>query len=121
MEPYLNSLVGFHQNWNDSDNICLSIDEDLFFFERDSLDVYYGHYFCKSRGKEVLERSNQILFCMFETHGAKVIKGLTPMCNLPARWLSRKLGFSSYGTIDTIVEPMELFILTKNEWEKIHE
>lgn len=124
MSPYLPIYGLSLKEWlNDDSNVCLVNDkDDLALFEQESDSLYVGHYFFKSRGKDAVTHAQQFLNFFVETYQPKVIKGLTPLENLGARWLSRKLGFKGYGVVQTPVGPCELFILTKKDWEnKINE
>lgn len=100
----------------DDDNIALTNGPDFALFEYVSPGVYNGHYFCTNRGKGVINFSYECLNYMF-SNGCEVIKGLTPVEKRAARWMSRKIGFTSYGILETNLGPHELFILTKKEWE----
>jgi hypothetical protein len=94
-------------------NVLLKDGDNLGLFEYDSPGVYSGHYLFRSGG--AYERARAMIACMFSEHGARVIKGLTPVDNTAALRLTRKLGFTSYGTIDTVAGEMELSILTKDD------
>lgn len=119
LRPHLSGLKG--ENWevtfDNPKNIFLTEGSNLALFEEDSKDVYYGHYFFNTfRGKTALLKARQAIEEVFSM-GGKVIKGLTPVDNKPAKLMSRWLGFSSYGIIETHGGPMELFILTKKDTE----
>lgn len=101
------------------ENIAL-VDENgnVSMFEHDRPGVVYGHFFYKARGRAALKAAKGHLKELFEGgYGIEVIKGLTPVEHLGAAWLSKKIGFTQHGIIDTDVGKCILFILTKQEWE----
>lgn len=106
------------EEWcSNTDNIALTNDKDDFaLFENEYPGAYTGHYFFNSRGKEAVKAAEEFLLEAFTNYPIEVIRGLTPADKLGAKWLSRRLGFTSYGTVETIVGDCELFILTKDEF-----
>jgi len=117
LQPHLANTTGrsWQDCFDDKDNIFFVNEDNLAFFEKEKEGVYFGHYFFNTlRGRDALDYANEVLGEMFKK--AEVIQGLTPVANKKAIIMSRWLGFSSYGTIDTIAGEMVLFILTKNEW-----
>jgi hypothetical protein len=67
--------------------------------EFNSEGVYTGHYFFIVRGKKALELATMILEEAFLTYKIKVIRGLTPVGNLGAKWMNKKLGFTYLGDV----------------------
>lgn len=122
MEPYL-PLQGFEpKQWLGlSLNVALTDGEGNYsLFERYSEFVVTGHYFFKARGKQALQLAKEMLQEAFTgDYNIKTIRGLTPLEKQGARWLSKNIGFKSYGEVDTKAGPCELFILNKNEWENL--
>jgi len=108
-------IIGFNPaDWGvTSDNICLSDGRNTALFERDG-DAYYGHWFCKDSGKIVKSFAKECFALIFKK--VNFIKGLTPVDNIPARWMAKQCGFKSYGQIKTRAGDMILFILTKKEF-----
>lgn len=118
MEPYL-PIEGFTpEGWiKDKDNICLTDDEgNIALFENIKPKVFYGHYFFKARGRDAIDAAKLFLEEIFQ-QSVEVIIGLTPSDNKAAKWMSRHIGFTSHGEIETDQGPHELFILTKKEYE----
>lgn len=124
LDPYL-PIMGLNpQEWLKNDcNVCLTdCLGNLCMFEKVAPSVFDGHYFFKVRGKNALDLAKKMLNKFVLEFSPKIIKGLTPLEHLGARWMSRQLGFKSYGVVQTPVGPCELFILTKEDWEnKINE
>lgn len=116
---YAKEIEGFDpQEWlKDEKNIALT---DMFgnvsLFEWFSPGVYTGHYFFEDRGKKAVEIAKAMLSRVMMFEDVKVIRGLTPLTQLGARWLSKHIGFKSYGATDTYIGPCEVFILTKEEY-----
>lgn len=118
VSPYLEDYGGFEPKaWlEDQTNLAYTDGRgNVSLFERGSDGVYTGHYFFVVRGKAALVLAREMLSCFWEESGAKAIRGLTPLTNLGARWMSRQLGFKSYGIVCRDDGPCELFILIRNE------
>ena len=106
------------EDWlSDTRNIALVIDQDIALFAEDFPGCYEGHYFFKSRGRQAVKNALSFLNSAFMDYGAEVIKGLTPHMNRPAMWMSYRLGFKSYGTVDHHRGECEIFCLTKSEFK----
>lgn len=121
MGPYEHELKGFHpEQWlADKSNVCLTDSKGNFtLFERSSENSVTGHYFLKARGKEALHLCKEFLREIFQgPYNVEFITGITPHDKLGALWMNKRLGFKSSGTVNTIVGPCELVVLTKKEWE----
>lgn len=119
MYPYHEDLVGFDpEEWlNNQLNIAITDGEGNYsLFEYESFGVYTGHYFFNVRGKAARKLSEEMLNHIFKDKNVHLIRGITPLKHLGARWLSRQLGFKSHGVLNTMIGPCELFIQTKDEW-----
>lgn len=89
---------------------------DMALFEPGIKHIYTGHYFFKSRGRTALNSGYQLLDELFNScYNINVLTGLVPLEHLGARWLTRRLGFTSHGVVQ-IDKHYELFILTKEEF-----
>lgn len=120
-KPYQDKMKGFiPSSWlENKNNIALTDGTNLALFEKSSDDIYTGHYFFKVRGREALQIADQMLEFFFENTNINIIRGLTPLTKLGARWLSRQLGFKGMGVIDADTnDPCELFILTRDSWNE---
>lgn len=105
------------EEWlEDPNNVLLEEGGSCGIFEFEYPGVYCGHYFFKVRGKEAFDLAQRMLNDIFLNHGAKVIKGLTPIEKKGALYLTRKLGFESYGTVDTWVGPHEIFFMSIDQF-----
>jgi hypothetical protein len=100
------------------ENIVLVNDQgDMALFEKGVKNIYSGHYFFKSRGRQAIKAGLGFLDELFNTcYNIQVLMGLVPLTHLGARWLTRRLGFKSYGIERTSRRPYELFIITKKEY-----
>lgn len=117
LNPEIENFVA--EDWLlDEDNIALTDGEGNFvLFQAELPGVVQGHYFFeKARGKEAVELSRDVLELVFTTYGIQTIFGLTPVHKKGALWLSRHLGFKSYGQVQTPIGLCEKFILTKEEY-----
>lgn len=92
---------------------------DLALFEPGIKHIYTGHYYFKSRGRAAITAGHEFLDELFNTcYNMGVITGLVPQEHLAAKWLSRQLGFKAYGDMVLYDHHYELFILTKEEFNK---
>lgn len=125
VRQYASEIYGFYpEEWLASEsNIALTDNEgNICLFEREFGNIVTGHYFFEARGKKALDLSYDMLKEIFTgPYNVDVIRGLTPITKLGARWLSTKIGFKSYGVIHTHQGPCILFILTKEEWENAND
>lgn len=123
MTPFLEDLTGFNiEDWGSSSNNLAVTDneKDFALFEYEYNKVYFGHIFCRDRrGKEAIEFSKKALDFVFTSY-AEVINGLVPLEKRNVVIMMRKLGFKSYGVIDTEAGLMTHLILTKKEWRELH-
>lgn len=97
------------------DNVAYYDGDNLALFEKGSDGVYSAHYFFTVRGKAARELAVATLDRFFTETGTKVIRGLTPLANRAARWMSRQLGFKSAGAVTTPYGNFEMFVLTPND------
>lgn len=120
VSEYRENILGFYpEEWLANDNNLAFTDEfgNISLFEWNYPGVYTGHYFFFVRGKKAVDLSREILRIVFDEYKVKAIRGITPLKHLGARWMTKKLGFKSYGIVHTPNGPEELFVLTKEEWE----
>lgn len=99
-------------------NIALTNDKgDIALFEIGFKDIYTGHYYFQSRGRQAITAARDFLDELFNTcYNIDIILGLTPITNLAARWLTRQVGFKSYGIVHGPTSHYEMFIITKREF-----
>lgn len=104
--------------WADRpENIALASEDNLGLFEFEYPGLFTGHYFFGSaRGSDAADLAKAMLDEMYAGYGAKVIRGLTPSDKRAAALLTRWLGFTSYGMVNTVMGPCELFMLTADEF-----
>jgi len=104
------------QEWVDQPTNIVLVNDcgDLALFEKRG--TWQGHYFFKSRGRLAITAGLNFLDEIFNPcYNISVLTGLTPLTNLKARWLSRKLGFQSQGVITIDDQPFELFMMTNKD------
>lgn len=99
-------------------NIVLQNDRsDLALFEPGVKHIYTGHYYFKSRGRAAITAGHEFLDELFNTcYNISVLMGLIPLPSKAARWITRRIGFTSYGTEEIRGTEYEMFILTKKEF-----
>jgi hypothetical protein len=97
------------------DNIILVSGEDVGLLEGDGSGVFTGHYLFVSRGKAAKETARDMLAFLFDNYDAKIVKGLTPTDHKGALRLTKELGFTSHGVIETYAGPMELSTCSRTD------
>jgi hypothetical protein len=70
--------------------------------------IFEGHSFFRANARDAIRAGREILD---EMRDARMIWGLTPESNAPARKLNRLLGFKSLGMSDTPTGRCELFVM----------
>lgn len=105
---------------SDPANIVLENDHgDLALFEYGlpTRKVYSGHYYFKSRGRAAITAAKGFLDELFNScYNIGILMGMVPNERRDVKWLTRQLGFTSYGLEETRGKTYELFILTKKEF-----
>ena len=87
----------------------------LFVFETEK--VYTAHvFFGSAKGKDALALGKEMLAKFFKDYPVSVLRGLTPVERLPARWFANKLGFEALGEVETAFGWCELFMLTRDKF-----
>lgn len=117
VDPVVTAFANDYNNeWLDErHNIAFSDGhENIALFTYERAGVYSGHYFYKTaRGEEAFMLSKEALYRIFNYHDAMLLFGLVPIKHSGSKRLTQRLGFTSQGE----VEDMELFTLTKKEYE----
>lgn len=99
-------------------NIVLTNEHgDVALFEIGFKNIYTGHYYFNSRGRQAIKAARDFLDELFNTcYNISVLLGLTPTHLRHASWLSRQVGFKSYGFEELNGKQYEVFIITKKEF-----
>lgn len=125
MGPYEHELKGFYpEEWlADRSNVCLTDGHGNYtLYERTVSNAVTGHYFLVARGREALKLCREFLDEIFNgPYDVETIVGLTPLDKKGALWMNRQLGFKPDGIVDTIVGPVQMVSLTKEEWKQSNE
>lgn len=124
VSQYSKEIVGFNPVlWlSDDKNIALVNDEgDITLFEYESKGVYSGHYFLFSRGKKAVLVCRKFLQEFFEEYPVEILKGLTPVENLGARWMNNVLGFETHCVTETVAGPCLVVTMTREQFYKVKE
>lgn len=107
---------------SNSSNIVLENKHgDLALFEYGFVNknIYSGHYFFKSRGQQATLVAKEFLDELFNScYNINVLMGLVPTEHRAARWMTRRVGFTSYGIEEIRGKQYELFIITKKEFNR---
>lgn len=79
--------------------------------------VYSGHYYFQSRGRAAIRSAKEFLDELFNScYNVSILMGMVPVERKDVKWITRQLGFTSYGLEETRGKQYELFILTKKEF-----
>lgn len=103
------------KHWISQPNNIALVNElgDLALFEKRG--TWQCHIYFKSRGRQAINAGLKLLDEILNScYNITVLTGLTPINNLGARWLSKKLGFKSQGILRIDNEPFEFFMLIKD-------
>lgn len=119
MDPYADETAGFYpREWIlDDRHVALREGDSYGLFQQDLPGVYIGHYFFTVKGKEAMALARKMIDEIFSKHDCRLLIGLTPVEKRHAAWMTRQLGFKSYGKIEWDGKEVELFQMTKDEWE----
>jgi hypothetical protein len=79
------------------------------------------HWGFRSRGREAIEAGVDFLRHLFHKEDARIVVGTVPAHKRAARWFSRQVGGTSNGIVQTELGPMEVFRLTREDFEAQHE
>jgi hypothetical protein len=118
-EPYpeiLEPEFDFESWVADKNNILLVEGTDVGFFTFEYEGLYTPHYILTSRGKDAMNVTIRAFKLLFEEYDCKTLRGITKKSLKAARWMARQYGFKSYGFIECLEGPHELFIMTKDEF-----
>lgn len=118
---YSEHIQGFYPDeWLKTErNIALTNDrEDIALFEYAKPGVVMGHYFFFSRGRQAVNAAVDFINELFNDYSVEVIIGLTPLTNKAAKWMNRRLGFKFLGIVKTEIEPCEIVMMSKKDWQK---
>lgn len=116
--PAANESLDCEEWVRNTNNVMLREGDSTGIFAYEYPGVYTGHYFFRVRGRRAIDLANKMLAAAFNDYGANAIRGMTKTDNRPALWITRQLGFKSYGRIVTENGEHEIFCLTKDEFYK---
>jgi hypothetical protein len=106
------------EEWtSNSNNVMLREGDSTGIFAYEYPGLYTGHYFFRVHGRKAIDLADRMLEWIF-SNGAEAIRGMTKTDNRPALWITRQLGFKSYGKIVTENGEHEIFCLTKDDFKK---
>lgn len=83
--------------------------------------VFEIHWLFRDKGRLAIKAGIDFLRHLFHDEGARVVVGQTPAHKRAARWFSRQVGGRSNGLITTELGEVELFSMTRQEFEAQHE
>lgn len=114
--PYHRVELDTHAWVADKNNVALEAEDgSMALFEYLRPHTYDGHYFFRCRGKDAVNLAKQVLEEVYTNYGFKAIRGFTPTKHKAALWMSRHLGFSDMGVVETVIGPCVLFVMNMDE------
>jgi RimJ/RimL family protein N-acetyltransferase len=116
--PEINGDLDCEEWVANTNNVMLREGDSTGLFAYEYPGLYTGHYFFRVRGREALNLAKAMLTEAFENYGAQAIRGMTKTDNRPALWITRQLGFKSYGRVVTENGEHEIFCLTRDKFLK---
>ena len=124
VETYAEAIEGFTiESWLSNPlNVALVEGDDAALFGRQphADHVVFGHYFFRSKGKNAVKAAKGFLEEIFTgPYSVDAVVGLTPINHKAAIWMTRHLGFTFDGEVETDDGPYLFSILTKQEWEQL--
>lgn len=78
------------------------------------------HWLFRDTGRKAINAGIDFLRHLYEEHDARVVVGQTPAHKRAARWFSRQVGGRSNGLITTELGEVEVFSMTRQEFEAQH-
>lgn len=106
-----------YEGWvGNKNNIMFVEGDDVGFFTYEYPGVFSPHYFLTSRGKAAIDVTLRAFKKMYEEYDCQVLRGITKTSLRAACWMARQYGFTSYGIVDCLDGPHELFIMSKDEF-----
>jgi hypothetical protein len=122
LDPYGYKMEPDNKTWLEvPGNVAYTVGEDLGMATFDYPGLYAVHWFFKSRGREAVEVCIAMLEKVFGEHGAKVVRGVTPMNNLPARRLAKYVGCETISIEEYPDGPYEIMLLYKDRFNQFKE
>lgn len=100
----------------DHKNVMITDDKNVGLATYNYPGVYTVHWFFTVRGREALDLAIKMLDYFFKNYDVKTVMGITHEDIRGARWLARQVGLKSYGMIECLDGPNELFCMTKDEF-----
>lgn len=105
--------------WLDNrDNIMFVVGDNVGLATAEYPGLYNAHWFFSARGKEALDIAFAMYDELFDKYEAKAVRGITPMHLKGARYLAKRIGFTSLGVEETEDGPVEVMLLTKEDFKK---
>jgi len=121
--PYAADALGFDaQAIADSSIVLTNGSRSVAILEpTETKGLYAAHHFHPQhvRGREALHLSRDMLKHLWDNYPeVKAMRGFTPAKQREARWVARQLGFVSYGPITLRGREFEMYIMTRNDYER---
>ncbi len=103
------------------DRFTLTNGKDFLLVEVWADGVREIHWGFRSRGRDAITAGVDFLRHLFHKEDARIVVGTVPAHKRAARWFSRQVGGTANGIIQTELGLMELFSLTREDFEAQHE
>lgn len=101
------------EGWLAGPNVMYSSGDSIGLATLEYPGVYNVHWFFTVRGRDALDLAFEMLDDLFNTVGAEIVRGITKVELRGARYLAKKVGFTSLGVLEFHDGPNELMFLSK--------
>ena len=104
-----------------SDQFTLTNGYDLLLVKKWADNVFEIHWALRNRGRKAINAGVDFLRHLYNKEGARIVVGTVPVSRRASRWFSRQVGGKSGGLVQTDLGEMEVFSLTREDFEAQHE
>lgn len=94
---------------------------DMLLVEEWQDNVFEIHWALRNRGRKAINAGIDFLRYLYNKEGAHIVVGTVPVSQRASRWFSRQVGGKSQGIVQTELGDMELFTLSREDFEAQHE
>jgi hypothetical protein len=122
LDPYDYVMGKSNEEWlKTPGNLAYTMGDDLGLATFDYPGLYAVHWFFKSKGLEAVKVCLTMLDEIFTTHGAHVVRGVTPIENKPARRLAKYVGCETVSIEDYPDGRYEIMLLSRDRFYQFKE
>lgn len=106
------------EGWLAGKNVMYTEDGSVGLCSLEYPGVYTVHWFFHRGGRKAIPLAVDMLADLFDNHGARLVRGVTPVENRAALIAARKIGMKSYGILPYPDGDCELLMMTREEFRE---